>query len=97
MHTPREGSRNISFLWLWFFFGVMKSLEKLTKADELPTCQNTGDMCTCVISYIISRGSQIQGRRQWHPTPVLLPGKSHGLLEEPGGLPSMGSHRVGHD
>ena len=82
-------------------------------------------------------------RRQWHPTPVLLPGKSHGwrslvaavhgvarswtrlsdftftfhshALEkeiashssvlawripgtgEPGGLPCMGSHRVGHD
>ena len=82
-------------------------------------------------------------RRRWHPTPVLLPGKSRGLrslvasvhgvaksqtwlndftftfhfhaLEkemathssvlawripgtgEPGGLPSMGSHRVGHD
>ena len=81
--------------------------------------------------------------RQWHPTPVLLPGKSHGggawwarvhgVTEsrtrlsdftftfhsyasekemathssvlalripgtgEPGGLPSMGSHRVGHD
>ena len=87
--------------------------------------------------YMISR------RRQWHPTPVLLPGKSHGrkslegcspwgpwgsdtterlhftfhfhALEkemathssvlawripgtgEPGGLLSMGSHRVGHD
>ena len=80
-------------------------------------------------------------RRQWHPTPVILPGKSHGrrrlvgcspwgleeldmterlyfhfhALEkemathssvlawripgtgEPGGLLSMGSHRVGHD
>ena len=83
-------------------------------------------------------------RRQWHPTPVLLPGQSHGwrslvgcspwgcksqtwlgshvtftfhfhALEKemathssvlawripgtgkPGGLPSMGSHRVGHD
>ena len=82
-------------------------------------------------------------RRQWHPSPVLLPGKSHGGrslvgcssgvaksrtrlsdftfafhfygLEkemathssalawripgtaEPGGLPSMGLHRVGHD
>ena len=79
-------------------------------------------------------------RRQWHPTPVLLPGKSHGWrslvaavhevaksrlsdftltfhfhalekemathssilawripgMREPGGLPSMGSHRVGH-
>ena len=82
-------------------------------------------------------------RRQWHPTPVLLPGKSHGRrslvgysprgfeesdvtkrlhfhfslsctgegngnplhvlawripgMGEPGRLPSMGSHRVGHD
>ena len=78
-------------------------------------------------------------KTQWHPTPVLLPGKSRGWrslvgcspwgrgeldtterlhfhsLEkemashsivlawiipgtgEPGGLPSMGSHRVGHD
>ena len=82
-------------------------------------------------------------RRQWHPTPVLLPGKSmdggawwaavHGVAKsrtqlndftfafhfhalekemathssvlawripgmgEPGRLPSMGSHRVGHD
>ena len=78
-------------------------------------------------------------RRQWHPTPVLWPGKSHGWrslvgcspwghelsdftftfhfhalekemaahssvlawripgMGEPGGLPSMGSHRVGYD
>ena len=77
-------------------------------------------------------------RRQWHPTPVLLPGKSHGQRSlvgcslwgreesdmterlhvhfslscigegnvlawripgtgEPGELPSMGLHRVGHD
>ena len=81
--------------------------------------------------------------RRWHPTPVLLPGKSHGWKSlvgcspwgheeldtterlpfhfslscigegnathssvlawripgtgEPGGLPSLGSHRVGHD
>ena len=35
-------------------------------------------------------------RRQWHPTPVLLPGKIPGT-EEPGGLQSMGSRRVGQD
>ena len=86
---------------------------------------------------------EISQRRQWHPTPVLLPGESHGQrslvgyspwghkdsdtteqlhfhfhfhalekemathssvlawripgMGEPGGLPSMGSHRVGHD
>ena len=89
-------------------------------------------------------GAQMVRRRQWQPTPVLLPGKSHGRrslvgytvhgvarsrtqlsdftftfhfhalekemathsstlawkipgTEEPGRLPSMGSHRVGHD
>ena len=34
-------------------------------------------------------------RRKWQPTPVFLPGESQG--REPGGPPSMGSHRVGHD
>ena len=35
-------------------------------------------------------------RRQWHPTPVLLPGKIP-WTEEPDRLQSMGSLRVGHD
>ena len=35
-------------------------------------------------------------RRKWQPTPVFLPGESQGR-GEPGGLPAMGSHRVGHD
>ena len=35
-------------------------------------------------------------RRQWHPTPVLLPVKSHGWGSLVG-LQSMGSLRVGHD
>ena len=35
-------------------------------------------------------------RRQWHPTPVFLPGKIP-WMEEPGGLQSMGSLKVGHD
>ena len=42
-----------------------------------------------VLTYILS------WRRKWQLTPVFLPGESHGW--EPGGLPSMGSHRVGHD
>ena len=36
-------------------------------------------------------------RRQWHPTPVLLPGWNIPWTEEPGGLQSMGSLRVRHD
>ena len=97
--------------------------------------KSIGDFLVCV-------GGEIW-RRQWHPTPVLLPGKSHGRrslvgcshrvaksqtwlsdltftfhfhalekevathssvlawripgMGEPGGLPSMGSHRVKHD
>ena len=35
-------------------------------------------------------------RRKWQPTPVFLPGEIP-WTEEPGGLQSMGSHRVGHD
>ena len=35
-------------------------------------------------------------RRQWHPTPALLPGKIP-WTEEPGRLQSMGSRRVRHD
>ena len=35
-------------------------------------------------------------RRQWHPTPVLLPGKIP-WMEEPGGLQSMGSLSIGHN
>ena len=34
-------------------------------------------------------------RRKWQPTSVFLPGESQ--AQEPGGLPSMGSHKVGHD
>ena len=35
-------------------------------------------------------------KRKWQPTPVFLPGESQGQ-GEPGGLPSVGLHRVGHD
>ena len=34
-------------------------------------------------------------RRAWQSTPVFLPGESP-WAEEPGGLQSMGLHRVGH-
>ena len=35
-------------------------------------------------------------RRAWQPTPVFLPGESP-WIEEPGGLQSIGSKRVGHN
>ena len=39
---------------------------------------------------------KIAWRRAWQPTPVFLLGESP-WTEEPGGLQSMGSQRVGHD
>ena len=36
-------------------------------------------------------------RRKWQPTPVLLPGKSHGQRSLVGCMQSMGSLRVGHN
>ena len=97
-------------------------------------------LCSLPAIYL---GLVLSWRRHWHPTPVLLPGKSHGQrslvgcspwglkesnmterlhftfhfhalekamvthssvlawripgMVEPGGRPSMGSHRVGHD
>ena len=39
---------------------------------------------------------KIAWRRKWQPTPVFLPGESHGQ-GEPGGLQSIGLQRVRHD
>ena len=39
---------------------------------------------------------KIPQRKKWEPTPVFLPRKSHGQ-NQPGGLQSMRSQRVGHD
>ena len=39
---------------------------------------------------------KISWRRAWQPSPVFLPGESP-WTEEPGGLQSMGSHRVRYD
>ena len=38
----------------------------------------------------------IPWKKAWQPTSVFLPGESP-WTEEPGGLQSIGSHRVGHD
>ena len=45
----------------------------------------------------IPESGRFPWRRKWQPTPVLLPGKSHGWMEEPGRLQSVGSQRVGYN
>ena len=47
-----------------------------------------------IVSPSICHELDMLRRRQWHPTPVLLPGKIL-WMEEPGGLQSMGSLGVG--
>ena len=42
-------------------------------------------------------GRKILWRRAWLPTPVFLPGESHGQRSEPGGLQPIRSQRVRHD
>ena len=52
---------------------------------------NAGDMRLGVSPWV----GKILWRRQWHPTPVFLPGKSHGQRNLVG-YSSWGCKRVGH-
>ena len=54
----------------------------------------TGEAASPLSSFI-KRSLRPTGRRQWQPTPVLLPGKSHGQRSLVGCSPW--SRRVGHD
>ena len=55
---------------------------------------------TVYMSVLLSQSvppSPSHRRRHWHPTPVLLPGKSHGRRSLVGYIQSMRSRRVLHD
>ena len=47
------------------------------------------------LHFLFSLSTFMHWRRKWQPTPVFLPGDPR--TGEPDGLPSMESHRVGHD
>ena len=49
---------------------------------------------SCLIDHTMAF---VHWRRKWQPTPVFLPGESQTETGEPGGLSSMGLHRVRHD
>jgi len=57
-----------------------------------PTCQRRRHK-RCMFNPWVRK---IPWRRAWQPTPVFLPGESP-RTEEPGGLQSTGSQRVGQD
>ena len=113
------------------------------KVPRIRSSQNWKIQYSFFLSHKTTTKVLLYWRRQWHPTPLLLPGKSHGWRSlvgccpwgryesdttqrlhfhfslsctgegngnpssifawripgtgEPGGLPSMGSHRAGHD
>ena len=54
----------------------------------VPAIWRYGNCQNCVLEDFRFR------RRQWHPTPVLLPGKSHGWRSLEGCMQSMGSLRM---
>ena len=73
--------------------GVMEPKLTLLAARQGSKSRD-GSLAQGIMS-LIRKLAFMHWRRKWQPTPVFLPGGSQG--REPGGLPSMGSHRVGHD
>ena len=140
--------RSVVSCMLYIFQPGLNSTRWESNLTELPqtlcTCESAMPLNIHNASFAMeSTCCSTSRRRQWHPTPVLLPGKSHGWrslvgcspwgryksdtterlhfhfslscigegngnplqcfawripgMAGPGGLPSMGSHRVGHD
>ena len=90
----RKGRSLVSWLeWRIVNISIcLKSSLVAQRLKRLPAMQET---------WVRSLGWEDPWRRKWQPTPVLLPGESHGWrspwMEKPGGLQSMGLQRVGHD
>ena len=152
-NTWFSSAQSLSCVWL---FGTpwtavrqaslsITNSRRLLKHMSIESVMPSNHLILCHPLLLLSDNFQVQikRRRQWHPTPVLLPGKFHGrrslvgcsswgrkeldtterfhfhvsfscigkgngnglqcsCLEnprdgEPGGLLSMGSHRVGHN
>ena len=65
----------------------------MEEPGRLQSMELLGVRCNCATS--LSLFTFIYWIRKWQPTPgSCLENPRH---REPGGLPSMGSHRVGHD
>ena len=57
---------------------VTKSLTRLKQLSMKHACQNIPNTCVAKKAQRFMVGYEWIGRSQWHPTLVLLPGKSHG-------------------
>ena len=70
-----------------------------SQASNVPFDNHTLVLFFCLTFFSITHlrfSHLLVRRRQWHPTPVLLPGRSHGQRSLVGCSP-MGSPRVRHD
>ena len=76
---------SITLIFVIVLFYFLKSLPG--RSDSKESACNAGDL-----GLIPGLGRL----RAWQPTPVFLPGESP-RTEEPDGLQSIGSQRVGHD
>ena len=77
---------------------LLRQREGGAKAEEGLPGSSGGKKSACNMGDLgsIPRLGRFPWRRAWRPTPVCLPGEPR-WTEEPGGLWSTGSHRVGHD
>ena len=88
---------------MWVTLGRLASLDALVHCEVLTRwCRGKESACKCrrckrwcFHPWV----GKIPWRRKWQPTPVFMPGKSHGERDptETGGLQPMASQRVGYD
>ena len=86
-------SSKASILWRLACFMVQLSHPYMTTGKTIALTRQT--FVSQVMSLLFNKLSRLVMEKAMAYTPVLLPGESQGW--EPGGLPSMGSHKVGHD
>ena len=69
---------------------------KIMASGPITSCQIDVETVEIVTEFFWDEPRDYHGRRQWHPTPVLLPGKSHGWRSLEGYSP-LESLRVRHN
>ena len=58
------------------------------------SCQDKGKSEMLLFRQLLNKRRTVERRRQWHPTPVLLPGKSHGQRSLVGCSPWVSTERL---
>ena len=78
-------------------FLTISTISEINALTKVLNCSNSSMGLGLFLNCLFYSTSLSIRRRQWHPTPVLLPGKSHGRKSLVGCMQSMGLLRVGHD